>query len=338
MSPRVVAVVGAIAIAIGCGCAGSQLPPQHACAMPIAVSARPPVPSRRVPLRFVATEGGGRLPVANVWIGRDRAPLVIDTGANGHVLTEGLRWYLGLPSIDDPNRGRVTIVTDDGEYGVGTDVHDAAGRPAWTQRIRSVGLDLGLERMQTETPLMSANLEPLDAVGAFGFFSPQAIAEDDRPLVIDLAHHELRLAGARDGARPFERGTRLTPACKSPTGVPLFVADVLVDGLPARLIVDTGADRTELSAGGAIGAHFATRPHRAAMRARLGGTGQAVRIDGVEVTVGSHRARTSVMVAAYDHVSPCETVGALGNDVLSPCAIVVGRTRASLVCPSRGGT
>jgi len=113
MSPRVVAVVGAIAIAIGCGCAGSQLPPQHACAMPIAVSARPPVPSRRVPLRFVATEGGGRLPVANVWIGRDRAPLVIDTGANGHVLTEGLRWYLGLPSIDDPNRGRVTIVTDE---------------------------------------------------------------------------------------------------------------------------------------------------------------------------------------------------------------------------------
>ncbi len=252
--------------------------------------------------------GGGAYPAFDARVAGQGVLLIADTGANQHALERGASFWLGLPV-----RGAAGV-TD--AVGIGVRVLDHG----------PVAVGLGMRGAPDRLRLLGFADEALLATGAAGLISPQRLAPDGGHVELDLPAGRARLrAGPPDG------GAALQPTCAAEDGVPLFVADATVDGVPGFFVIDTGSDRSGVLLEGRFADRFRDRRRPGRRVATLGAEGRVDEAPDVEVEVAGWGGRVTLdlLTAAPGR---CPSDGTLASDVLRHCVLRVSRSGGALDC------
>ncbi len=276
---------------------------------------------------FVTAESD--IPRVRARVGGMDVDLMVDSGVAVHVVEDGLALHLSLP------RDEVPIAFED-LSGAST----AAGRP-----VEPILAIAGREVPARATVLASAPI--LGRVGVAGLLSPPALARFGHPTVVDLRRGVLRVDDEELG-----EGRDLAPEGGEPceeegTLGAVFVVRGLIEGVPARMIVDTGMPRSVLSRRSPAARALAARISRAramdAVDAALGdheaeprrvglvGVAEHDVLPDVALTVGELELRVDLDVGGERDVG-CGADAILGRDVLNRCAIAFGRTELRGLC------
>jgi predicted aspartyl protease len=290
-----------------------------------APSGRPRAP-RRVELRF---ELGGRpfpLPLVHGTVGGQATWMLVDTGANSHVIAGWLARKVGL---------QMKRLGD-----VGT---DHVGRLIPTYRVEHPGVIIDGWGPVGEGPMLVTDVpEAIARLGIGAFISPQSLGEGSA-VVLDFPAHEMRLAAyaeadialAGDG-----RGRALSPsggvACvdsESPIQGLAYVIPATIEGQNVTLLIDSGAQRTDLLVGSRAGRSLYPRsePSRDQMFAASGRI-RTRTLKGAHVSVGDWALRADVDLMPGSADPFCPRDGVVSMDVLASCVLVLGPGRMTGRC------
>lgn len=290
-----------------------------------AAHAGPRVPvRRRAPLRF---ELGGRafpLPVVNATIAGQPTTLLVDTGANVHVVAGWLARKLALP------------LEKLGE--VGSD-HVGKSITTWRSRNTSVTVE-GWGAVGTSSVIVTEIPEAIERLGIGGILSPQKLADEGDAVVLDLYRGELRGAWWDDAMKELA-GTSLVAegkqrACEEPDasgpGV-AYVVPASIDGQAVSLLVDTGAHRSNVFASSAPGQKLAGRSVADSEPVyTASGKVSARKLQGARLVAGAFATTSDVGLIQGSPDSACPRDGVLAMDMLRACTLVLGRSRLAGAC------
>jgi predicted aspartyl protease len=308
---------GACAPARGSG--ASEPKPRLATVTPD-VGPRPP-PTRRQKLDYEIRGRSFPLPLVQGTVAGQPALFLVDTGANSHVIAGWLARKLGLPmkKLGD----------------IGT---DHVGKTITAFRIDKPDVALSEWGPLAPGPVLAAEVpDVIERLGIGGFISPQRLVEDGDSVVLDLAGAELRAALWDEALYSLSAsGTTLlvadqARACEEKEG-PIkglaFVVPATIESHRVDLLVDTGAQHSDLFVGSSAGQKLAAQSivnkepmytasgkisARKIMHARVGSGAFTVTSD-VDLIVGAADAS-------------CPRDGVLAMDVLRSCALLLGRSR-----------
>ena len=290
----------------GAGCASDRPTPRNADIGSSAAEARPardgrdsresPVSDRHATLRL-EIEGLAPVPLVRTTVGRVPTWMQIDSGASVHTLPGFLVRRAELAR--EPRASSITIDTwgqlDDGPVAVREQDEDLPGARA----------------------------------GIAGLISPQRLLPEGT-VVLDLPRREMRAASEREAMRALSsHATELTIAAERCDG--MYVVGAFIEGVHARLIIDTGAAATALYARSRAGAALDARS--------VGSRGRSFSVDGAMTTRTVEAAKILVgdvhavhdltllsgaRAPAGDAARACAEDGVLGIDVLGACVLVFG--------------
>jgi hypothetical protein len=158
--------------------------------------------------------------------------------------------------------------------------------------------------------------------GIAGILAPQRL-EPGRAIVLDLHRGEMRTATEREALRALaSEPTELTASAERCEG--LYVVSAFIEGVHARLIVDTGAGVTALYTRSRAGAALAGRSIESRGRAfSVDGALSTRTCEAAKILVGDVHAVHDVTLVSLA-VSTCAEDGVLGIDVLRGCVLVFG--------------
>lgn len=323
-------------LALGAGCAGATAPPRAS--PPSASSApeaeknasKPPsdsptAPVRRAKLRY---ELGGRafpLPLVRGTIAGHETWMLVDTGATSHAIAT---WFAQKHSLP-----LATIA------GSGT---DHAGRSV--RMFRTEGALVSIEGWGGLGPgarLVFDMPEVIERLGIGMFLSPQMLSEDGRAAVLDLAAGELRLEPAESAhAALATHGAKLPDArvCVETgaiTGLS-FVVPANVGGHAAQLLLDTGAEHTDVLEGSDAGKALASRSEE--KKEKLFGASGGIKsriVSGAQVSIGEFSSSADVSLIPGKAEASCARDGVIGMDVLRGCTLVFEIERVHGACAPR---
>ncbi len=313
-------------VACGGGAAQSQVAhPQFAAWAPgdvgAAVRAEKPKEARKVALQFELRGHGFPLPLVHGTVAGVATWMLVDTGANSHVIAGWLARKVGLP---------IQRLGD-----VGTD-HVGHTIPTYRVDHPQVAID-GWGSLADGPMLVTDVPEPIEHLGIGAFVSPQSLA-NGAAVVLDFPGKEMRLAAydvAESELANLAQGDLLSPdggvACEdteSPIKGLAYVIPANIEGQHVTLLIDTGAQRTDLLGSSRAGRMLAPRsvPNREQMFAASGRV-RTRTLKGAQVTVGGRSIRTDIdlMPGAPDPFCPRD--GVVSMDVLSSCVLVLGPGR-----------
>jgi predicted aspartyl protease len=319
--------LAALAACTGCasGAARTEVAhPQFAAWAPgdlAGVRMEKPRDARKVALLFELRGHPFPLPLVHGTVAGVPTWMLVDTGANSHVIAGWLARKVGLP---------LQRLGD-----VGT---DHVGHTIPTFRVDHPGIVIEGWGAVADGPVLVTDVpEPIEHLGIGAFVSPQSLA-DGAAVVLDFPAREMRLAAYDEAEAELSKnreGDLLSPkggvACEdteSPIKGLAYVVPATVEGQEVTLLIDTGAQRTDLLGTSRAGRLLTPRstPNREQMFAASGRV-KTRTLKGAQVTVGGRSIRTDIdlMPGAPDPFCPRD--GVVSMDVLSACVLVLGPGR-----------
>ncbi|WP_394824084.1 aspartyl protease family protein [Pendulispora albinea] len=270
---------------------------------------------------------GGRtfpLPLVHGAIGGEPTWMLVDTGANSHVIAG---WLARKAKLDAKNFG------DQGT--------DHAGHAITTSRVDRTQMTLDGWSALPETPTLVTEIpEAVARIGIGAFLSPQQLAYDSA-LVLDLARAEMYTADSAQaaadlegkGANPFTAAARACEDRDSPIRGLAFVVPAMVDSVRVSLLLDTGAHRSDLLAHTPAGRRLLPRsvPNREQVYAASGKISTRT-VRGAKVSVGAYTTVTDVDILPGESDSSCPRDGVLAMDILRSCIVVFDRSTLTGRC------
>jgi hypothetical protein len=251
----------------------------------------------RVPISFETADGPTHVPLVRGAVGGIETLLVLDTGADVHLLTKEL--------VD-----RIGLDVEEGEEGVD---HSGATMPSWT--VDDVGLTLGDTVLTLRDVVSIPAPAPFASGGIGGGLSPQHLHPTAVTVVDQLADELLLVDGSDDAVASWlaERSPSLTMLSleRDPAFATVVVPAAVrpFDELP--ILLNTGGKRTEFSR--AVVPGLGEGPDE-----RIGGGVSGADVRGASggaqvVVIGGHE--LPVEELAVRNVMP-DPQGMLGADVL----------------------
>jgi predicted aspartyl protease len=292
----------------------------------IEAAAVPSAP-KRIPLRFDLLGHPFPLPLVHGTVAGEPTWMLVDTGANSHVIAA---WLARKAKLDSKNLGDV-----------GT---DHTGRTIVTSRVDdpSIVVDgwgalAGGPILVTEVP------EAVARLGIGAFLSPQQLATAGDAIVLDLGRSEMRSDSLPTALKALEgRGVDLLTtearACEdtdSPIKGLAFVVPARIDGTRIGLLLDTGAHHTDVLASTPVGKKLA--PRSVANKEQVYAASGRITtrtIKRAKLEVGAWSGITDVDVLPGDSDPSCPRDGVLAMDVLQKCVLVLHASTVRARCGS----
>jgi predicted aspartyl protease len=304
------------AVAPSAGLAASM--PESAAIVP---GAEVPVGRRRVALRFDLNGRTFPMPLVHGTVAGQPVWMLVDTGATSNIIASWLAHRVGL------------AMRPLGEVGC-----DHAGRAmtVYTAEHPRVTIDdwgvLGAGPMLvTDVP------EAYQRIGIGAFVSPQWLATAADAVVLDLPNREMRTAPWDDAVEALERlpGREITsrPArvCRDTASAIQgleFVLPGSIDGHAVDLLLDTGAQRTDLLTTSRVGRILTgrARPSKEQTYAASGRVETSL-VRAAVVRIGAWSLTTDIDLVRGVSDPVCPRDGMLSMDALSTCTLLLGRKR-----------
>jgi predicted aspartyl protease len=280
-----------------------------------------PRSTRTAKLRYEIKGHAFPLPMVTGTIAGHPALMVVDTGANSHVIAGWLARRLGL------------TMRKLGDTGT-----DHVGKTITTFRIDKPELAIDDWGALVRVPVLATEVpEAIEKLGIGVFISPQRLVEDGDAVLLDLVKGEMRPAWwdeARDalaaGGLPLVLGEQAR-ACEENEGRIKglsFVLPATVGDERAELLVDTGAQYSDLFTTSTAGERLLDRSlvDKEPMYAASGKV-TARKLNGARVRAGSFAVTTDVGLIVGSSDASCPRDGVLAMDVLRSCTLLLGRAR-----------
>lgn len=317
---RALAAVIAVALAAA-ACARPERPPHAELA-----AATPPPGARKMRLTYpTGPTGAWSLPLVRGRVNGEEVWMLVDTGANYHVVAGWLVKKAGLKTRS-----------------VGAAGTDHAGRAIQTYRVDNARIDAEGWGPVAHGSVLGTDVPSVFERARIGvFLSPGQLAGDGDGIVVDLLHDEVREERFADAARALAKtGVDLAGdsarVCEDHAGSMTgrsYVVPARIEGQAVRLLLDTGAPRSDLSSASAAGR--ALLPHAEPGGDEIYTASGRVPVHtlvAADVAVGKVRARLDVDVFQGKPDTVCPRDGALGLDVLRRCAMALSKSKAVVRC------
>jgi hypothetical protein len=245
--------------------------------------------------------------------------MLVDTGANSHVIASWVARKAGMP---------MRALGD-----VGSD-HTGRAVSAYTVEHPAVVLDEwgalpDVPTLVTDVP------EPIARIGIGAFVSPQWLAGEGEGVVLDLPAREMHAVGwneaqhqldDRSGAELAPRGVRLCEDDASAIKGLAFIVPASVDGHAVELLLDTGAHRTDLLTTSRAGKLLAgrARPSREQMYAASGLVKTSL-VRAAQLRIGDWRMTADIDLVPGVADPLCPRDGVVSMDALASCTLLLGK-------------
>jgi predicted aspartyl protease len=284
-------------------------------------TAAPATLTRRASLRYEIRGRPFPLPVVSGTIAGHPVLMLLDTGANSHVIAG---WFARKLAVPMKKLGDI-----------GT---DHVGKAISTYRIEK--LDIAIDewgKLSTTTVLATEVPDVIEKLGIAAFISPQHLEEEGDAVVVDLAKAELRSAWwdqahaelADTGAILVEPEHAST--CQENDG-PVkglaFVVPAVVDTHKVHLLVDTGAQHSDVFVSTAagqklVGQSLANKEPMYTASGKVSGR----KLTSAHVSAGTFAITTDVDLIQGNADASCPRDGVLAMDVLRSCTLLLGRSK-----------
>ncbi|MBX3190455.1 MAG: aspartyl protease family protein [Labilithrix sp.] len=287
-----------------------------------------PLARRRATILY---ENRGRafpLPLVTGTIAGQPALMLVDTGANSHIIAGWLARKLGLP---------MRRLGDSGS--------DHVGKSVPTFRIENPGVVIDRWGALAPAPILALDVpEVIERLGIGAFISPQRLVdapakgEDGDAIVLDLEKGEIRAAWWDDAryeltAEGIElvRGDESSRVCEEQSGpikVLAYVVPASIESQRVSLLLDTGAQHSDLFASSAAGLKLAGQSvtNKEPMYTASGRVSTRI-VKSARVTAGSFSVTTDVDLITGGPDAACPRDGVIAMDVLRSCTLLLGRSR-----------
>jgi predicted aspartyl protease len=255
--------------------------------------------------------------------------MLVDTGANSHVIAG---WFARKAGLTLARLGDI-----------GT---DHAGRTIATARVEHPKVAIDGWGALADGPMLVTDVPPIiEKLGIGAFISPQRLTEDGDAVILDLAGGEVRAAIFEDalraegfaGATLVGEGARACEDTESVIKGLAFVVPTVIDGQRAELLVDTGAQRSDLLLASAAGQALAGRsiPNKEQMYGASGRLSSRT-VKGARLHAGDLAYALDVDLIGGESDPYCPRDGVLSMDVLRSCVLVLGRRKIAGRCAPAG--
>jgi predicted aspartyl protease len=317
--------VALVACGGGGGAPRARAPHAQLAASQAAAAERTGPPSRKAKLHYELNGRPFPLPVIHGTVSGQPTWMLVDTGANSHVIAG---WFAKKAGLTLAKLGDI-----------GT---DHAGRTIATSRAEHPHVKLEGWGELADGPMLVTDVPPIiEKLGIGAFISPQRLTEDGDAVILDLAAAEIR-ATMFDEALKAERFTgptligedaRVCEDTQSPIKGLAFVVPTSVDGQKAELLVDTGAQRSDLLAASDAGQALASRSI-ANKEQMYGASGRLTSrtVKGARLRAGELAFALDVDLIGGESDPYCPRDGVLSMDVLRSCVLVLGRKQIAARC------
>ncbi len=318
------------AVLVGCGGAGGQAAPTRVAPGPLVAATVPdsagttrtevPAGPRHAQLKYELNGRRFPLPLVHGTVSGEPVWMLVDTGANSHVIASWVARKVGLA---------MRALGD-----VGSD-HTGRAVSAYTVDRPAVAIDEW--GPLADGPMLVTDVpEPIEHIGIGAFVSPQWLAAAGEGLVLDLAGGEMHTApwdeatqaiDARSGAELAPRGARLCRDDASAIKGLAFVLRASVEGHGVDLLLDTGAHRTDLLTTSVAGRQLAPRatPSREQMYAASGLVKTSL-VRAATVRIGDWAITSDIDLVPGVADPLCPRDGVVSMDALSSCTLLLSRT------------
>ena len=283
-------------------------------------------PTRKQSIQYQINGRKFPLPIVMGTIAGQPVPMLVDTGANAHVIAGWMARKLGLS------------MKKLGDMGT-----DHVGKTIAAYRIDKPDMVLDEWGPLEAGPVLATEVpEFIEKLGIGAFISPQRLVEDGDAVVFDLKKKELRAVwwdealyslSAKGVPLVLGDGGRACQELDGPIKGLSFVVPATVEGFRTSLLVDTGAQHSDVFVGSNAGQNLAERSvaNKEPMYTAAGKI-SARRINGAIVTAGSFTMKSDVDLIAGAADESCPRDGVLAMDVLHNCTLLLGRTRFWATC------
>jgi predicted aspartyl protease len=278
--------------------------------------------TRRATIKYEIRGRPFPLPLVTGTIAGQRVTMLVDTGANSHVVAGWFARKAGMPlkKLGD----------------VGT---DHVGKTISTFRIERPELAIDEWGPLDRGPVLATDVpEVIERLGIGAFISPQRLVEEGDAVLLNLAKGELRATfwdEAHDelsaSGTPMVLGSESARACEENEG-PIkglaFVVPAIVESQRVHLLVDTGAQHSDLFTSSDAGQKLLAQSvgNKEPMYTASGKI-SARRLRLARVTAGAFAVTTDVDLIGGAADASCARDGVLAMDVLRSCALLLGRKR-----------
>ncbi len=300
-----------VALAACAACAGPPAAPARSAEAPRIVD------SRHVPLLPAPDRPGGpplSQRTVRATVAGNATILMVDTGAQAFALDTAFAEKAGVPGRE-----------------AGIDGRDWGGRSIKTLRVDHPALVIDGLGPITDRPAAATSFpQGFTARGLGGVLSPQWLATDDVDVVIDFPRAQLSLR-----PRSSALDAKAQPHCSDRSGGidgRVLSVDVVIEGVPAKLEIDSGADDTMVFSSAAAAAAV-SRLSEVASTVPDGPGGLVMhRYAKAALKAGDLATSLDVMVVDAQHSKRCPTDGRLGMDALRRCVVVISKDASMLQC------
>ena len=285
----------------------------------------PPHAVRSAPLQFELKGRYFPLPLVHGTIAGQPTWMLVDTGANSHVIASWLakKAHLTMRSLGD----------------VGT---DHTGKSVTTYSVEHPEVVIDTWGALDDGPMLVTDVPaPIEKLGIGAFISPQWLAEEGDAIVMDLVAEQMHTAPYDDAVTNLSgRGRPIAPTggriCEDLGSAIKGLAYVLpasIDGHDVQLLVDTGAHRTDLLTTAQVAPLLATRsvPSREQMYAASGLVRTSL-VKGAKIRVGEWGITADIDLIPGVSDPVCPRDGVVSMDVLKSCVLVLGRKEMTGRC------
>lgn len=277
--------------------------------------------TKRALLRFDIRGRPFPLPVVSGTIAGQPVLMLVDTGANSHVIAG---WFARKVKLPMKRLGDI-----------GT---DHVGNSIATYRLDKV--DIAIDdwgKLSSTTFLATEVPEVIEKLGIGAFISPQRLDEEGDSVVLDLAKGELRSAWFDEQQRAMgESGTPLfevdsARTCDDSDG-PIrglaYVVPATIEAQKVSLLIDTGAQHSDVFASSTPGRELVEKStlNKEAMYTASGKV-QARTLRAAHITAGSVAVTSDVGLIQGAPDASCPRDGVLAMDVLRSCTLLLGRSK-----------
>lgn len=286
-----------------------------------------PKDSRRAAIEYTMHNKPFPLPIVKGTIAGQPVRMMIDTGANSHILAG---WFVRKANLTAKKLG-----------GGGT---DHAGTKIETFRVEKPEIAIDDWGKLSATSVIATEIpKAIEKLGIAAFLSPQALVTETDAVVLDLARAELRAApwdeakaelAQREGWVPlFEGNARLCEQKSGAIHVLSYVIPAFVDSQRVSLLVDTGAQHSDIFATSTAGKKLAPQsvPSKEAIYTAAGGMDTKV-LEGVSVSTGTFSVKSDVDIIAGGPDAWCPRDGVVAMDLLRSCALLLGKNKLDGRC------
>ena len=278
-----------------------------------------PVGPRRVALRFDLNGRKFPLPLVHGTVAGEPVWMLVDTGANSHVIASWVARKVGLSM-----------------HPLGDVGSDHTGRAVTAYTVEHPGVTIDDWGPLTDGPMLVTDVpEPIARIGIGAFVSPQWLANAGDAVVLDLPNRGMRTAPWEDAVKALEavpgrevapNGARLCEDTASAIKGLAFVLPASIDGHGVDLLLDTGAHRTDLLTTTRVGRILAGRagPSKEQMYAASGLVKTSL-VRAAAVKIGEFVLTTDIDLVPGVSDPVCPRDGVVSMDALASCTLLLGR-------------